>query len=60
MKDKEAIAIVLRSAEAHAGGHEHCHRIHEAVAKVREILDLIERRPKSPPRQLDVNEMLEP
>lgn len=38
MRDREAVDLVLRSAEAHAGGHQDCRRIHEAVAKVRAIL----------------------
>jgi hypothetical protein len=38
MRDREAVDLVLRSAEAHAGGHQDCHRIHEAIDRVRAIL----------------------
>ena len=36
MKIKEALEIVLRSAEAHASGHHDCMKIHDAVAVVQD------------------------
>lgn len=40
MTHRAAIDLVLRSAESHANGHEHCLKIHQAVAKVRELLEV--------------------
>ena len=42
MTHKQAIKTVLDSAKAHASGHEHCLRIHQAVGVVMGILEVQE------------------
>ena len=42
MTFKHALLIVLRAAEAHANGHEHCIDILKAASKVRQVLKIYE------------------
>lgn len=44
MTHKQAIAMVLRAAEAHASGHGHCLDILRAVEMVRELLNVAKRK----------------
>lgn len=41
MKDREAIDIVIRAAEGNASGHQDCLKIHEAIARVKVLLETI-------------------
>lgn len=45
MTQKQAIDLVLRSASAHANGHGQCLDILRAVEMVRELLNVVKRKP---------------
>ncbi len=44
MKDRKAIDIVLRAAEANARGHEDCAKILRAIERVKEILAIAQKK----------------
>lgn len=48
MTPKQAIALVLRAAEAHANGHCQCLDILRAVEMVRELLNVAKRKKPVP------------
>jgi hypothetical protein len=43
MTHAQAIKIVLAAAEAHASGNFDCHRIHEAIKRVKELFKLVKK-----------------
>lgn len=48
MTHKQAIALVLRAATAHANGHGQCLDILRAVEMVRELLNVVKRKKPVP------------
>lgn len=48
MTHKQAIALVLRAATAHANGHEHCLDILRAVEMVARLLNVVKRKKPVP------------
>ena len=47
MTDRDAIKIVIQSAEANASGHQYCNQIHDAIDRVKKLLEVI-LKPKRP------------